>query len=150
MYNGKKSVVIRLAALILIVAMVVPVGAAAATSNMVQPYASSYLSSYGAYVSLSGNQVQVWFDIYGAGTMDEVGTLFIEIWESTDNVNWSWVETFNQDTTPGMLGYGDYYHGGHVTYYNGVAGRYYKAYVCAWAGKNGSGDTRYFWTTVKP
>jgi hypothetical protein len=44
-----------------------------------------------------------------------------------------------------MLGYNNYYHDGHVEY-SGTIGRYYKAYVCVWAGKNGDGDTRYFWT----
>lgn len=32
--------------------------------------------------------------------------------------------------------------------YQGIAGKYYKAYVCIWAGKNGSGDTRYMWATM--
>ena len=33
--------------------------------------------------------------------------------------------------------------------YNGTAGKYYKAYVCIWGGKDGDGDTRYFWTSAK-
>ena len=80
--------------------------------------------------------------------MDELGALCIEIHESTDGVNWDWVETFNFYSTEGMLSYNDDYHSGYVSY-DGVAGRYYKAYVCIWGGKDGDGDTRYFWTSVK-
>lgn len=149
MYTKKKTVMFRFLVLLLIVAMVVPMSATAATGTTVQPYASYYLDSYSAYVNLSGSKVEVWFDVYGTGMMDEVGALSIELYESTDRSNWYWVETFKHSSTSGMLDYGDYSHSGHVTY-NGVSGRYYKAYVCVWAGKNGSGDTRYFWTSVKP
>jgi hypothetical protein len=45
-----------------------------------------------------------------------------------------------------MLGYNDYYHSAHVEY-SGTIGRYYKAYVCVWAGQDGEGDSRYFWTS---
>ena len=63
-------------------------------------------------------------------------------------VTWTWKKTFTHDSTAGMLSYNDDFHTGHVTY-NGVVGRYYKAYVCIWGGKDGQGDTRYFWTSVK-
>ena len=80
--------------------------------------------------------------------MDEIGTLNIQIFESTDQETWTWVETYNHDTTSGMLAYDEVYHSGYVTY-AGTIGRYYKAYVCIWAGKNGDGDTRYMWTQPK-
>jgi len=35
---------------------------------------------------------------------------------------------------------------GHVEY-AGTIGRYYKAQLAVWAGKDGDGDTRYFWTS---
>lgn len=81
--------------------------------------------------------------------MDELGALNIEIWESTDAENWTWKTSFTHDSTSGMLGYDELYHSSHVEY-QGVEGRYYKAYVCIWGGKDGDGDTRYFWTSVKP
>lgn len=81
--------------------------------------------------------------------MDELGALTIEIWESTDKNTWTWKKSFTHDSTSDMLGYDDFYYSSHVTY-QGVEGRYYKAYVCVWAGKDGDGDTRYFWTSVKP
>ena len=150
MYNGKKCTLVCFIVVILLVAFVIPTTTSATVNDTVQPYASSYLDSYSAYVYLAGSgHVQVWFDIYGTGMMDDIGALSIEIHESTDGTNWNWVYTFNHDTTSGMLWHNDYYHSGHVTY-NGVSGRYYKAYVCVWAGKDGSGDSRYFWTSVKP
>ena len=33
--------------------------------------------------------------------------------------------------------------------YEGVPGRYYKAYVGIWAGPEDGGDTRYIWTPVE-
>lgn len=149
MFTKSTSVLVRFTALILALALCVPVYAHAAEAESIQPRASAYLNSYGAYVYLPGNgQVQVYFDVTGTNYMDELGALTIEIYESTDGTNWTWKKTFKHNTTSGMLSYNDDFHTGHVTY-NGVVGRYYKAYVCIWGGKNGQGDTRYFWTSAK-
>lgn len=153
MYKRKKSAMIRLVALVIVIALLVPMGANAATMPTVQPYASYYLDSYSAYVYLTGDgEVQVWFNVYGTGTMDEIGALSIKIYECATNSSnlddWEWKKTFTHDSTSGMLGYDDYSHCGHVSY-DGTAGKYYKAYVCVWGGKNGDGDTRYFWTSAK-
>ncbi len=134
----------------MVVALVIPVGANAATGDVVRPNASYYLDGYGAYVYLAGGGlVQVYFNVEGTGMMDELGALTIELYESTDKSNWTWVETFKHTQNEGMLVYNDFFHSSHVDY-QGVEGRYYKAYVCVWAGKDGGGDTRYFWTSVKP
>lgn len=150
MYNKKTSAFVRLVALIMVLIMAIPLGASAATPETVQPWASSYLNSYNAYVYLpGGDEVRVYFSVTGTGYMDELGALTIELWESSNGSDWDWVETFNHDTTSGMLSYNDNYHSGYVSY-DGTAGYYYKAYVGIWGGKNGSGDSRYFWTSVKP
>lgn len=146
----KKSVFIRLIAIMLISALILPLGANATAKDIVQPRASLYLSMYGAYVyAAGGGEIQVYFDVEGTGYMDELGSLSIEIFECTTNSNniqdWTWKETYKHNTTSGMLSYNDDYHSGHVDY-NGIAGRWYKAYVCVWAGEDGDGDTRYFWT----
>ena len=139
----------RIIALTLVLASIVSVNVEANDTTSVQPYASSYLSGYSAYVYLPGDgEVRVYFHVQGTGRMDELGALSIELYESTDGINWDWVETFNHDTTAGMLSYLDDYHSGYVSY-DGVVGRYYKAYVCIWGGKGGQGDTRWFWTSVK-
>lgn len=139
--NTKKHLFLKVVALILIIACVFPISAMAVESR-----ASDYLSSYSAYVYRAGwGKIQVWFEVDGTNDMDEIGALQIQLYESTDNTNWTWVKTFGYTDNPGMLGYDDFTHTGHIEY-NGTLGRYYKAYVCVWAGKNGDGDTRYFWT----
>jgi len=121
----------------------------AATIDTPQPCASAYLSSYGGYVYLPGDgEVRVYFNVSGTGYMDELGALRIELYESTNGTNWDLVKTFNHDTTAGMLSYIDDYHSGYVSY-DGVAGRYYQAYVGIWGGKGGQGDARWFWTIAK-
>lgn len=137
----KKAVLFKLIVFFLAMAFVFPVNAVA-----VEPRASDYLEAYSAYIYPAGwGKIQVWFHVDGTNDMDEIGTLAIYIYESTDNENWTWKKTFEYQDTPGMLGYNNYYHDGYVEY-NGTIGRYYKAYVCVWAGKDGNGDTRYFWT----
>ena len=140
--NTKKAMsFIKLISLLLVVVLILPVNATATETR-----ASYYLDAYSAYMYSAGwGNMEVWFSVDGTGDMDEIGALEIQIYESKDNENWYWVETFMHPDDPDMLGYNNYYHTGHVEY-NGTIGRYYKAYVCVWAGKNGAGDTRYFWT----
>ena len=143
------SSVIRLTALFLAIVLVIPPFSNAAAAETVQPRASAYLSNYGAYVYLPGDgEVRVYFNVTGTGYLDELGALSIQVYESIDGTIWYWKDTYKHDLTPGMLGYDDFYHSGYVSY-DGIRGRYYKAYVCIWGGKDGDGDTRYFWTSVK-
>lgn len=138
----------RLVAFLLIVALM-PIGARAATAETVQPRASAYLDSYSSYIYPAGSgKIQVWFTVTGTDYMDEIGALTIRIYESTNGTTWTWRKSFTHESTSGMLGYNDFYHSGHVDF-QGIAGRFYKAYVCIWAGENGDGDTRYFYTSVK-
>lgn len=149
-YSIKKSIIPLLVVLVIVTSLIIPIGSGAVIGEMPQPYASAYLDNYGAYVYLAGDGlVQVYFNVEGTGYMDELGVLSIKIYESLDKNAWTRMVTYTHDTTSGMLSYNDDYHSGHVDY-QGVEGRYYKAYVCVWGGKNGDGDTRYFWTSVKP
>ncbi len=144
MFFTKKSVLSIFLVLIFVFSVVSPASATAVT-----PRASDYLMSYSAYIYPAGwGKVQVWFSVDGVDYMDEIGSLSIQIYESKDQETWTWVETFLHDDCAGMLGYNNHYHSGHVEY-AGTIGRYYKAYVCVWAGKDGDGDTRYFWTSPK-
>lgn len=139
-----KKRVFSLIAIMLIFALLGPISVMAT-----EPRASHYLSSYSAYIYPAGwGNVQVWFSVDGTGYMDEIGALEIQLYESKDNVNWTWVKTFDFQDYSDMLEYNDYTYTSHVEY-NGTIGRYYKAYVCVWAGKNGDGDTRYFWTPAE-
>ena len=137
---------IKVIALFLVISMIAPASVNAATTDPVMPLASYYLDSYSAYVYVtSSGTVQVWFDVMGTGDMDEIGSLRIVLYESSDNSNWTKVKTFLHESTSGMLFEDDYYVSSHVSWANGSTSKYYKAYVCVYAGKNGSGDTRYFW-----
>lgn len=140
----KRSVLFYITVVALILVNIFPINAFA-----VEPRASDYLEAYSAYVYPAGwGKMQVWVTVHGTDYMDEIGALEIQLYESTDNENWTWVKTFDYTDYLDMLGYNDYIHTGHVEY-GGTIGRYYKAYVCVWAGKNGDGDTRYFWTSPK-
>ena len=140
----KKNNVLRIISLMLVFVLFLPVGVMAAEVR-----SSLYLHSYSAYIYPAGwGKVQVWFHVDGTNDMDEIGALEIQLYESRDNETWTWLKTFEHQNDSGMLGYDNYYHDGHVEY-NGTIGRYYKAYVCVWAGKNGDGDARYFWTPVE-
>lgn len=142
----KKSAFLKIIALCLVLSLTTPISANAAIPDTVMPCASYYLDSYSAYVYVtSSGEVQVWFDVMGTGFMDEIGSLSIVLYESSDNKNWDDVETFLHESTSGMLFEDDYYISSHVSWSGGSTSKYYKAYVCVWAGKNGSGDTRYFW-----
>ncbi len=149
MKSKKNLAIIRIVALLLVVALTLPVGAQAAVAETVQPLASQYLQSYNAYVYPAGNgKIQVWFTVKGTAILEALGALTIQIHESTDNSNWTLVKAFSHKYNTDMMGYDDFYHSGHVDY-QGVAGRYYRAYVCIWGGGLTVGDTRYFYTSSK-
>lgn len=134
----------RIVAFLLVVAMSFPI-----TVNAAEPRASDYLDSYQAYVYPAGSgEIQVWFSVTADTYMDELGALSIHIYESSDNSTWTYKTTYRHSNYSGMLGTDDIFHSGHISY-QGTAGKYYKAYVCIWAGRDGDGDTRYYWTSAK-
>lgn len=139
---------IRVLALCLIISLTFPLSVSAATIETVQPYASRYLTSYNTYIcDMGGGRIEIWYDVTGTGDMDEIGVLSIILYESSDNSTWTRVKTYSHQNYSSMLAYDDWCHTSYVSY-QGTAGKYYKAYVCIWAGKNGGGDTRYMWATM--
>ena len=149
MTTMRKSVFVKIVVLLLVISMVAPCYASAAAVQPDGPMASYYISSYNSYVcAMGGGRVEVWFSITGVNIMDELGALSIRLYESTDQVNWTWVDTFLHEDYSNMLLEDDFFHSTGLSY-QGVAGRYYKAYVGLWAGRNGGGDTRYMWTSVE-
>ena len=131
--------------LLLVLCFILPARAMATMPEIVHPNESAYLGGYSAYCYCPNRgQMQVWFDVTGTNIMDDIGALSIELYESSDMQNWTWVESFVNGHTPGMLGHNNNVFGGHVTY-QAKSGRWYKAKVCVWAGRNGGGDRRYFW-----
>ena len=149
MKRQKRFWLIRIVAILLVASLISPAPAFAATSDVVQPLASLYLTSYTTYIgSIDHGRIQVWFRVTGTGYMTDIGVLSIRLYESTDNVNWTRVETFLHEDYSNMLSHNDSHHMSYIEY-QGVAGRYYKAYVGIWAGNGTSGDTRYMWTPVE-
>ena len=144
-----KSLIVKLIAVVLVCSLVSPTFVSAASTDTVQPRASDYLNSYNTYICAMGSgKLQIWYTVVGVGDMDEIGVLSIQLYESSDKTNWTWKKTFLHESYASMLIEDDFVHSSYVSY-NGTAGKYYKAYVCIWAGKNGSGDTRYMWTSVE-
>lgn len=144
-----KSCLIRALLICLAMSLLVPSYAYAATADTAQPYASNYLDMYNTYICAMGNgDLQIWYTVIGDTTMDEIGVLSIKLYESSDQTNWTRVKTYSHENYSSMLAENDWSHSSYVSY-DGTVGKYYKAYVCIWAGKNGAGDTRYMWTSVE-
>lgn len=149
MLRRKGTYFLKAISIVLIIALMMPIGAVAAEQNTVTPRASYYLAGYTAYICAMGNSdLEIWFEVTGTDFQEYLGVLTIYLYESTDNVNWYWVETFLHEDNPQMLRTNVYFNIDHVDY-DGVAGRYYKAYVGIWGGPDDTGDARYIWTSVE-
>ena len=142
-----KSVFIRLVALVLILSFAIPCFAPEVAASDPQPYASNYLTAYNTYICDVGNgNIQIWYEVLGKSIMDEIGVLSIILYEVNSDGSLTRVKTFLHENNSSMLITDDNYHCSYVSY-QGSSSKTYKAYVCIWAGKNGSGDTRYMWAT---
>lgn len=149
MHQKSTSFIVRTLAWLLVFATVLPLGVGAAVTDPVQPMASDYLNSYNGYISTLGDgKIRASFTVTATAYMDTVGALRITIYESTDNSNWTLKKTYLSSSYTGMMASNKLAHSGGVDY-QGVVGRYYRAYIGIWAGKNGAGDSRYFYTASK-
>ena len=146
---SKYSWITKIIAVLLVFSLIAPVSVGAEGITNIQPRASDYLNSYNTYICAMGNgKLEIWYTVVGTNDMDEIGVLSIILYESTNQTSWTRVKTYSHENYSSMLAEDDFVHSSYVSY-NGTAGKYYKAYVCIWAGKNGSGDTRYMWTPVE-
>lgn len=140
---------IRILALCLIISLIVPVAANGAVVEPALPMTSLYIDECTSTISAVGfGRLQINFNVTGTDIMDEIGVRSIEVYESADNVNWTYKQTYSHETYFAMMAQDTLRCGSNVSY-QGIPGRYYKAYVCFWAEKNGLEDTRYIWTDVK-
>lgn len=150
MEKKRNRLFVKAIATILTVVLLTPIHAQAAVPETVAPMASAYLASYTAYICAMGNgELQIWFSVTGTGTQEYIGALTVHLYESADNENWSWAKTFLHEDYDSMLAENTFAHMNYVPYYEGVPGRYYKAYVGIWGGPADCGDARYFWTEVE-
>ena len=149
MERNRNRICIRLIAIILSFSLCASIGTQAAEAETVEPRASAYLAAYTAYICAMGNgNLEIWFEVLGTDYWADIGVLTISLYESTDNSNFYWVKAFHFTDYPQMLAHNDYFRMAHVDY-EGIPGRYYKAYVCIWAGPEDGGDVRYIWTPVE-
>lgn len=145
--NHTKTLLKRITVLCLILVLVIPVNVSATANDPVLPRASYYLTEYNTYIcDVGGGQIQIWYEVTGTGYMDEIGVLSIELYEVKADGSLKWIKTFLHEDYSSMLANNDNYHCSYVSY-QGSSSKTYKAQVCIWAGKNGSGDTRYMWAT---
>lgn len=141
--------ILRFVAFALVFSLMIPYSVMAATPDTVMPLASDYLASYTSYICHMGSgELQIWFRVTGVDDWADIGVLSIYLYESVDQNNWTWVDTFQHTEYPEMLDHDSGHHMGYVTY-QGKLGRYYRAYVAIWAGSETDGDIRYIWTPVE-
>lgn len=149
MKRKKSHFLVKLIAIALVISLCAPIGAQAAVPETVQPMASAYLMAYTAYICAMGNgDLEIWWEVTGTDYWADIGVLTISLYESTDNSNFYWVESFRFTSHTNMLWHNNFFSMDHVDY-DGVPGRYYKAYVHIWAGPEDGGDGRYIWTPVE-
>ena len=58
-------------------------------------YASVFFGAYDSFLrNPSGTIIQIWFDVVGNGSMDEIGASTIVVEQSSDGIQWTAVKTF--------------------------------------------------------
>lgn len=149
MKRQRSRLLIKLTAILLAVSLCAPIGAQAALPETADPMASDYWQDYDACICATGDgNLEIQFEILGITSFAEIGVLTIYLYESTDNSNFSCVETFHCSEYENMLRYNAYSCVDHVDY-EGVPGRYYKAYMLLWATSGTGGGSKYIWSPVE-
>ena len=116
--------------------------AAVVPEEEISPHASAYLCDYTAWaVRSSSDQVYVYYDVTGAGTVGCLGAKLIVI-EMKDGNKWTAVKTYTGTTSNGMLVLNDSAHMG-AKVYQGTSGTQYRAVVTIFGGSSTTnGDSR--------
>ena len=106
--------------------------------EVIDQRASYYFTSGSAYFNMvSSTRVDVWFDVTATGTMTELGASKIKVQRSTDEVNWTTVQTYYKADYPQMTDDNTTTHDACVPFYY-TDGYYYRAVVTLYA-KNSNG-----------
>lgn len=102
-------------------------------------YSSIFFCSYDSSIrNPSGRNLEIWFDVVGNGTMDEIGASCIELERSSNGTNWTVVHTFSPEDYPQMICTNTGMNYDCVSY-KGSYGYYYRAHVTCYA-KNSRGQ----------
>lgn len=133
-----KQRVIRSFSFVLVLALLISTAAFAAETS------SLYIAVTNAYITRSGDDVNVYFYIVGrSASMDVIGATKIYLYEQ-NGTTWSLVKTFDSDDsqyTSDMIGTNTSIKSSHVTYTEGSATKNYFALVYFYAEKDGGSDT---------
>lgn len=128
---------------VFVFAMSILVGTALAAEQ-----SSLYLSRYRAWLTPeSGGVIDVTIEVQAVDYMDDVGALYVEIWESQDGgANWDCVTTYYNSMYPELLVQNDVLYYDTPISYEGTAGYKYYAQVCVYAGDSTGSDSRVYVT----
>lgn len=136
---------IRIVCLLLVFASLATIPAYAAENSV---RASLYLSSYGAFCSKrSSTTVGVGYQVIGTDLMDEIGVNTVKLQYSSDQVNWTTAKTFRKANYPSMVDYDTSAHSGTLIA-TVPSGKYYRAVVEFYAGKDGGFSERTYYTAI--
>ena len=103
-----------------------------------QPRASLFFGASSVYFwHVSGNDYQVWFDVTAKSTMQKLGASKIKVQRSTDEVNWTTVQTYNMADYSQMTQSNSYTYANYVPF-SATTGYSYRAIVTLYA-KNSTG-----------
>ena len=111
----------------------------ALAAETVDSRASNYFMASSVYFwNTSGRNYQIWFDVTAKSTMQKLGASKITVQRSTDNSNWTTVQTYlmgdySQMTTSNTGHYANY------VSFTATSGYSYRAIVYLYA-KNSSGE----------
>ncbi len=114
------------------------------TATHASQTSSAYIAITNAYITRSGDDVNVYFYIVGRDIhMDKIGATKIFLYEQ-NGTTWSRVITFDSDDSQyssAMIATNTYTISSHVTYSEGSASKNYYAIVRFYAEKDGGSDT---------
>ena len=109
---------------------------------------SLYLSGYRAWLTPeAGGVIDVTIDVQAVDYMDDVGALYVEIWESADGGDtWDCVTTYRNSMYPELLTQDDYWYYDTPISYDGTPGYKYYAIVEVYAGDSTGWDSKEYQT----
>ena len=109
--------------------------------------ASSFFSASSVYFwNTSGRNYEIWFDVTAVDTMQKLGASEIKVQRSTDNSNWTTVQTYDMSDYPQMTTTNTAFYANCVPF-TATAGYSYRAIVDLYA-KNSSGSANMRATTA--
>ena len=127
---------LRILVLVIAMALIMSMVAFAAMTE------SDYIAATSAWITRSGNTVEVNFSIVGTGMMDKIGVKYVYLYEKNGN-SWDLVKTFaytNSQYASTMMDSSSSGHAGYLSY-SGSASKSYYADCRFYAEKNGGSDT---------